>query len=460
MIEGRVYRGLVDSGAQVCLIAKDTVLKNHDSSRIKKCNVEIVGIGGGVNVIGEIILMMQVAKDIHMDQTFIVVENLSTQLLLGANFLIKNRLVLDLANKKVLQEQPVLINPANGVNLNCDYKEVKLVENIDLKPQSSTVVAYKLDADFLNNKFVTNIGIFSDEANLDKNLLIASFIIDSKCDKFLMPIMNFSDSMIQLKADPVIAFAQKLNFTTKGGLSEKGREWVPKNVGAVNIENESLSEKFRMNETDLSTVELAKVDNLLKDFKNIVSMNDEDVGRTDTIQHKITLTKDTAIKQPIRRVTGDLANQIEEILLKDEAAGIIRRCYSAWSSCIVPVKKKCGGLRLAIDYRRLNDLTLKDSFPLPNLTDAVYNLHGAKYFSTLDLTRGYYNVPMHEDSIHMTAFSTSRSHWEFVRMPFDLCNAGATFQRLMNLVLCGFRWDEVLCYIDDVLVLGVDFDEH
>ena len=127
---------------------------------------------------------------------------------------IKNRLVLDLANKKVLQEQPIKNNPTDGVNLNCDYKEVKLVENIDLKPQSSTVVAYKLDADFLNNKSVTNISIFSDEANLDKNLLVASFIIDSKCDRFLVPIMNFSDSMIQLKADSVIAFAQKLNFTT------------------------------------------------------------------------------------------------------------------------------------------------------------------------------------------------------------------------------------------------------
>ncbi|CAF2161389.1 unnamed protein product, partial [Rotaria magnacalcarata] len=85
--------------------------------------MEIVGIGGGVNVIGEIILMMQVAKDIFMDQTFIVVESLSTELLLGANFLIKNRLVLDLANKKVVQEQPIKVNPANGINLNSDYKE-------------------------------------------------------------------------------------------------------------------------------------------------------------------------------------------------------------------------------------------------------------------------------------------------------------------------------------------------
>ncbi|CAF4399167.1 unnamed protein product, partial [Rotaria magnacalcarata] len=86
---------------------------------------------------------------------------------------------------------------------------------------------------------------------------------------------------------------------------------------------------------------------------------------------------------------------------------------SPWSSCIVPILKKDGGLRLAVDYRSLNLLTVKDSFPLPNLNDAVYNLHGSKYFSTLDLTRGYYNVPMDEESIPLTAFSTSRSHWEF-----------------------------------------------
>ncbi|CAF2074887.1 unnamed protein product [Rotaria magnacalcarata] len=460
MVDGHIYKGLIDSGAQVSLIALATVVNNHNFANVKHSELEIKGIGGEVKVLGEITLNMQVAKEVQMEQLFIVVESLGTDLLLGANFFIKNRIVLDLANKKVLQEEKNKVNLNKSINLNSDYHEIKLINTVNLKPQSSTVVAYTLNCNLNNNKLVANYGIFPDENKLDKDLLIASFIIDSKCEKFVVPIMNCSEKLIQVKANTVIGFAQKLNISDKGILSEVGHEWVPKEVNIVSNENESLADKFRMKETDLSETELTRVTELLNKFNTIVSKNDEDVGFTNTIQHRIELTKDTAIKQPIRRVTGELANEIEEILLKDEAAGIIRRSHSAWSSCIVPVKKKCGGTRLAIDYRRLNDLTVKDSFPLPNLTGAVYNLHGAKYFTTLDLTRGYYNVPMHEDSIHMTAFSTSRSHWEFVRMPFGLCNAGATFQCLMNLVLCGFRWDEVLCYIDDVLVLGSSFDEH
>ncbi|CAF4875077.1 unnamed protein product, partial [Rotaria socialis] len=412
MVDGHIYKGLIDSGAQVSLIALATVVNNHKFANVKHSELEIKGIGGGVKVLGEITLNMQVAKEVQMEQLFIVVESLGTDLLLGANFLIKNRIVLDLANKKVLQEEKNKVNLNKSINLNSDYHEIKLINTVNLKPQSSTVVAYTLNCNLNNNKLVTNYGIFPDENKLDKDLLIASFIIDSKCEKFVVPIMNCSEKMSQVYI-----------------LSEVGHEWVPKEVNIVSNENESLADKFRMKETDLSETELTRVTELLNKFNSIVSKNDEDVGFTNTIQHRIELTKDTAIKQPIRRVTGELANEIEEILLKDEAAGIIRRSHSAWSSCIVPVKTKCGGMRLAIDYRRLNDLTVKDSFPLPNLTDAVYNLHGAKYFTTLDLTRGYYNVPMHEDSIHMTAFSTN-------------------------------RWDEVLCYIDDVLVLGSSFDEH
>ncbi|CAF4213109.1 unnamed protein product, partial [Rotaria magnacalcarata] len=166
-----------------------------------------------------------------------------------------------------------------------------------------------------------------------------------------------------------------------------------------------------MHEANLTEEQQERVRLLLEAFDGCISKSDDDVGLTSTVSHKIELTKDTAIKQPIRRVTGPLAEQIEDILKKDHADGIIRPSNSPWSSCIVPVKKRCGGLRLAIDYRLLNRLTVKDSFPLPNLTDAVYNLHGSAYFSTLDLTRGYYNVPMDEDSIPLTAFSTNRSHW-------------------------------------------------
>ncbi|CAF2055740.1 unnamed protein product [Rotaria magnacalcarata] len=150
---------------------------------------------------------MQVAKEVQMEQLFIVVESLGTDLLLGANFLIKNRIVLDLANKKVLQEEK------NKVNLN-------------------KIVAYTLNCNLNNNKLVTNYGIFPDENKLDKDLLIASFIIDSKCEKFVVLIMNCSEKMIQVKANTVIGFAQKLNISDKGILSEVGHEWIPKEVNS------------------------------------------------------------------------------------------------------------------------------------------------------------------------------------------------------------------------------------
>ncbi|CAF4428623.1 unnamed protein product [Rotaria magnacalcarata] len=217
-----------------------------------------------------------------------------------------------------------------------------------------------------------------------------------------------------------------------------------------------------MDEAKLTSEQNKKVEVLLNKFSKCISLSDNDVGKTSTLSHSIKLTRDIAIKQPIRRINGELAEEVETQLQQLSDDGIIRPSNSPWSSCIVPIKKRCGGLRLAIDYCLLNNLTVKDSFPLPNLNDAVYNLHGSVFFSTLDLTRGYYNVPMDEDSIPLTAFSTSRSHWEFIRMPFGLCNAGATFQRLMNLVLRGFTfsWSQCICYIDDALILGSTFEEH
>ncbi|CAF4365285.1 unnamed protein product [Rotaria magnacalcarata] len=218
--------------------------------------------------------------------------------------------------------------------------------------------------------------------------------------------------MIQLKAGTVIAFAQKLVDKNNGELAEAGFEWCKKEVNASeNIKSESFMEMFRMDEAKLTSEQNKKVEVLLNKFSKCISLSDNDVGKTSTLSHSIKLTRDIAIKQPIRRINGELAEEVETQLQQLSDDGIIRPSNSPWSSCIVPIKKRCGGLRLAIDYRLLNNLTVKDSFPLPNLNDAVYNLHGSVFFSTLDLTRGYYNVPMDEDSIPLTAFSTSSAAW-------------------------------------------------
>lgn len=106
---------------------------------------------------------------------------------------------------------------------------------------------------------------------------------------------------------------------------------------------------------------------------------------------------------------------------------------------------------MCIDYRKLNNLTIKDRFPLPRIDDQLDKLHGSKFFTTLDLTSGYYQIPVSENSKHLTSFVTPDGQYEFNKMPFGLCNAPSVFQRLMNHILLPYH-DLAAVYLDDILI--------
>ena len=132
---------------------------------------------------------------------------------------------------------------------------------------------------------------------------------------------------------------------------------------------------------------------------------------------------------------------------------------SPWASPVVLVTKKDGSTRLCVDYRRLNAMTIKDAYPLPRIDDSLRLLGNQQWFSTMDLASGYWQLAMSPEAKRKAAFVTNEGLFQFRVMPFGLCNAPATFKRLMDRVLCGMRWSRCLVYLDDVISFGKTISE-
>lgn len=181
---------------------------------------------------------------------------------------------------------------------------------------------------------------------------------------------------------------------------------------------------------------------------------------TTAAQHVIDTGDSTPVGSAPYQTTPERREFIQKeigILLE---SGKITASTSPWASPVVLVKKKDGSMRFCIDYRKLNAVTKRDSYPMTRIDDALASMKGMVWFTSLDLAQGYWQVPMDHNSKEKTAFIAQDGLYEFNVMPFGLTNAPATFQRMMDLVLAGVKWQSCLVYLDDIIIFSKDFDTH
>ena len=225
---------------------------------------------------------------------------------------------------------------------------------------------------------------------------------------------------------------------------------------------ELLRKEGRMDKLKEWPPELAlKFERMLMEHHNIFSLEPNEIGCTDAAEHVIELLDMEPFKERFHHIAPPLVEEVWEHLQEMLDQGAICPSQSPWCNAVVLVRKKDGGLRFCIDFRRLNSQTKKDSYPLPWMQETMESKVGAWFFSTMDLKSGFWQVKMAKDSQQYTAFTVgSMGVYEFLRMPYGLCNALATFQKLMQNCLGELNFSYALIYLDDVIVFSRPEEEH
>ena len=199
----------------------------------------------------------------------------------------------------------------------------------------------------------------------------------------------------------------------------------------------------------LSLLQQQQLNALFQEFSDVFSQGEDNLGSTPLLENTIE-THGPPLRQPYRRQNPVVQRQEMAQVQQMLASNVIRPSNSPWVSPVVMV-----------DFRQLNATTVKDAYPLPRIDDLLDALHGARWFSTLDLKSGYWQVPITESDKAKTAFRTSSGQlYEFNQVPFGLCNAPATFSRLKDRVLAGLHWETCLFNLDDIIVFSSTWEEH
>ena len=225
-------------------------------------------------------------------------------------------------------------------------------------------------------------------------------------------------------------------------------------------ELERLPFELNIGDAPLTCDQQARLIDVIYSHTEFFSLFDGDLGFCDVLKHSIPTTTDKPVYLPHRQIPVQLQSEVRKCLNNWLKQGIIRPSKSPYASQVVIVRKKTGEIRLCVDFRKLNAISIRDSFPLPRVEEALQAVQAAVWFSSFDLAQGYLQMAMEQEDIEKTAFRAGSSGlYEFTRMPFGLTNAGASFCRLMEMCIGDQQYVTLLFYLDDICIFAETADQ-
>lgn len=442
------FKFLIDTGANVSLIKLE---KLKETQSEYNCS-EILTLNGlsanaPVSTIGSIQLPLKV-HELQFNIKFHIV-NVETNIpfdgLIGNDFLRNENAEINY-NKLQLKLNSLPCPISLHLNSNPCNSEVYFLD-----PRSETVI----EVEILNKKIDQGI---CPEMQVCEGVYLAKSLVKVNNNKALTTILNTNNqkvkiSHIRLVLEPFeenhsFVFNLKSNYNTETYSQDRIK---------------LLKENLRLEH--LNDEEKSSILDTCSEFNDIFCLPNDQLTCTKTIQHGISVTDPTPINSKVYRYPEVHKTEVDKQIKKMLKQGIIRPSVSPYCSPLWVVPKKLDATgerkwRIVIDYRKLNNVTVGDSYPLPNIEHILDQLGHSQYFTTLDLASGFHQIEMKPEDISKTAFSTPFGHYEFTRMPFGLRNSPSTFQRLMNTVLTGLQGLQCFVYLDDIVIYASTIDQH
>ena len=458
-LNGILVPVLLDSGAHVSVLPKSLIeeLTNLPQDFDTKRPIRAFG-GHEIQLLGPVELLVDICS-VKLKHPFYFVDS-DVPAIAGYDILKAARIVLDPHQHIVWSNHPdVLQRQARDAPLQCDPSP-------SVQEQARDAALYTDRSDVLQRPardaplFVDHLDAMQQlarDAPLQGNNNKGS---ESTQDTTATVNVNSNaDEQVETLNVSAPCFTPKDYLLSRPTVADNADGAVNVDVDVSDVDDQLPDHLLLLYETTVSNTKITStVDkqfrDLLKQHAGTFAKNSTDLGFCSTVEHDIDTGDTPPVKQPPRRPplsAGDAENQIIDDML---ASGVIEPSTSPWASPVCLVKKPDGTYRFCVDYRRVNDISRKDAYPVPDIQDALDSLRGSQYFCTLDLLSGYWQLGLTERAKERSAFCTRRGLFQFKRMPFGLCGAPATFCRLMTTVLGDLLWSICLCYIDDLIIFA------
>ena len=397
---------------------------------------------------GEVRLHVTIDQQ-RTEAVFIVSPNVD-EVILGREWLSDNNVVWDFAGDQIeLDGQLHSLRARKSTASRCNRCVTQ--SDLTIQPRGESIIpAYIVYNHLRPSKY--NETWTTTPAEPTAGLRVARTVIDSHAGASFVRVCNVTEKSIHLPKGHLISQLHMVDMI------EAGEDQQP----TTKADRTADLIKEMCDKVDPSVPAEVKQNliELMQSYSDVLSVDEFDLGRTGIVQHRIDTGDSRPFRQPLRPQARAHLPVIDQLISDMQQQGIIEPCQSEWASNLVLVKKKDGSVRFCVDYRKLNDLTKKDAYPLPRIDSCLDKLAGSVWYSTFDLRSGFHQVEMDPKDVNKTTFVCHRGTFRFPRMPFGLCNAPATFQRLMDMVMLGLNFEICLLYLDDIIVFSQDLPTH